>query len=223
MFRQNGSHYEESTLGFEQVGLPGHGSAAFVLETIPRYRLFFWSVTENATLYTLGHGTLSEADLVELLHEAEVEQVVDVRRYPGSRRNPQHGREQLERTLPEAGIGYSWDQRLGGRRRPDPKSPNISLRHEAFRAYADYMNTPEFGAGLDALVELGLRTRVAVMCAESVWWRCHRRLLADALVLLRSMQVTHLFHDGRLAPHRPTPEARVVDCQLIYDVNSTAS
>lgn len=173
------------------------------------------------TVYSVGHGTLSESDLVDLLHQTGVTHVHDVRSYPGSRRNPQHGREQLERWLPAAGIGYSWDPRLGGRRHPDPASPNVALRNEAFRAYADHMTTIEFREGLDALVELASTTPVTVMCAESLWWRCHRRLLSDALVLLRSVPVTHLFHDGRLVHHRPTPEARVVNGQLIYDVGST--
>ena len=179
-------------------------------------------MTDGATVYTVGHGTLSETDLADLLVEAEVGQLVDVRSYPGSRHNPQHGQERLQRWLPAAGIAYSWDRRLGGRRRPDPASPNVALRHEAFRAYADHMSTPEFRAGLDALVELAATGRVAVMCAESVWWRCHRRLLADALVLLGSVPVAHLFHDGRLAAHCPTPEARVVDGHLIYDLGAAA-
>ena len=175
-------------------------------------------------MVSVGHGTLPETDLVELLRRAGVGQVVDVRSFPGSRRNPQFAREQLERWLPAAGIGYSWERRLGGRRKPDRASVNVALRHDAFRAYADHMGTAEFHDGLDALVELADRTpdSVSVMCAESLWWRCHRRLLADALVLLRSVPVVHLFHDGRLAPHRPTPEARVDDGQLVYDVGVTA-
>lgn len=173
---------------------------------------------DDTTVYTVGHGTLLETDLVDLLREVEIEQVVDVRSYPSSRHNPQHGREQLEQWLPAAGIGYLWDRRLGGRRRPEPISRNLALRNEAFRAYADHMNAPEFRAGLDALVELAATKRLVVMCAESVWWRCHRRLLADALVLLRSVPVSHVFHDGRLPAHRPSPEARVVDSELIYDL-----
>jgi uncharacterized protein (DUF488 family) len=181
-------------------------------------------VTDGATVLTVGHGTLPETDLVELLQQAGVGHVVDVRSFPGSRRNPQYAREQLERWLPAAGIGYSWEPRLGGRRRPDPASPNVGLRHDAFRAYADHMETAEFHDGLDALVDLaaGTPVSVSVMCAESLWWRCHRRLLADALVLLRSVPVMHLFHDGRLAPHRPTPEARVTDGRLVYDLGVTA-
>ncbi len=174
------------------------------------------------TVYTVGHGTLPAPALADLLHQAGVAHVVDVRSYPGSRRHPQHGREQLERWLPADGIGYSWDARLGGRRRPGPASPNVALRHEAFRAYADHMATPEFHAGLDDLVAVAETERVAVMCAESLWWRCHRRLLADALVLLRSVAVAHLFHDGRTTAHRPTPEARVLDDQLIYDIGAVA-
>jgi len=180
-------------------------------------------VTE-ATVVSVGHGTLAETELVELLQQAGVGHVVDVRRFPGSRRHPQYAKEQLEHWLPAAGIGYSWDPRLGGRRRGDPASPHLALRNEAFRAYADHMETAEFGDGLDALVALatGDPASVAVMCAESLWWRCHRRLLADALVLLRSVPVVHLFHDGRQAPHRPTPEARVSDGQLVYDLGVTA-
>ena len=173
------------------------------------------------TVSTVGHGTLPEAGLLQLLQEAKLGRVVDVRSYPGSRRNPQYGRDQLERWLPAAGFGHSWDGRLGGRRRPDPASPNIGLRHEAFRAYADHMRTDEFAGGLADLVEVAAISRVALMCSESLWWRCHRRLLADALVLLRSVEVVHLFHDGRQAAHPPTPEARVVDRQLIYDLGVT--
>ncbi len=171
---------------------------------------------------TVGHGTLSEQELAGLLRGVEVAHLVDIRTYPGSRRNPQHGREAMQGWLPAAGIDYSWEPRLGGRRRAANDSPNVGLRHDAFRAYADHMATAQFHAALDALVELAGRTTVAVMCAESVWWRCHRRLLADALVLLRRVPVEHLFHDGRLDPHRPTPEARVVGDDLRYDRCVTA-
>jgi uncharacterized protein (DUF488 family) len=172
---------------------------------------------------SVGHGTLSASALAELLTGVGVAHVVDVRSFPGSRRNPQYHRDQLERWLPEAGITYSWDPRLGGRRTPHPGSPNLSLRHEAFRAYADYMATETFRTGLDSLVELAATNRVVMMCAESLWWRCHRRLLADALVLLRDVDVWHLFHDGRSTPHSVTPAARRAGDQLVYDVGHTAS
>ncbi len=173
------------------------------------------------TVYTVGHGTLSEAALGELLHAVGADHVVDIRSFPASRHNPQHGREQLERWLPKAGITYSWDRRLGGRRHSLDPSPNIALHHKAFRAYADHMVGPEFHGGLDALVEIAGTANVAVMCAESLWWRCHRRLLADALVVLRGVPVVHLFHDGRLAVHTPTSVARRVEDDLIYDVGET--
>jgi uncharacterized protein (DUF488 family) len=181
-------------------------------------------VASNRTVMcSVGHGTLSASALAELLEGAGVAHVVDIRSFPGSRRNPQYHRDQLERWLPEAGITYSWDPRLGGRRPLRPGSPNVALRHQAFRAYADHMATEEFRTGLDSLVELAATNRVVMMCAESVWWRCHRRLLADALVLLRDVDVWHLFHDGRVAPHSVTPAARRVRDQLVYDVGHTAS
>lgn len=173
-------------------------------------------------MVSVGHGTLAEIDLIQLLHGAGVVHVVDVRSFPGSRRNPQYAKEQLEHWLPAAGIGYSWEPRLGGRRRPVPASPHVALRNEAFRAYADHMGTAEFHDGLDALVERAAGASLSVMCAESLWWQCHRRLLSDALVLLRSVGVFHLFHDGRQAPHRPTPEARVTEGRLVYDMGVTA-
>ena len=144
-----------------------------------------------------------------------------MRSYPGSRRNPQYGRHELESWLPAAGVDYTWEPRLGGRRRPDPVSPHTALRHQAFRAYADHMRTDDFRSALGQLVELARSREVAVMCSEGVWWRCHRRLIADALTLLHSVHVLHLFHDGRVALHQPAPEARMVDGGLVYDVGST--
>jgi uncharacterized protein (DUF488 family) len=178
-------------------------------------------VADARAIVTVGHGTLPADEFTALLHGAGVAHLVDVRSYPGSRHNPQHSREQLERSLPATGIAYSWECRLGGRRRPQPESPNLALRNEAFRAYADHMATSEFAEALNALVAIATTTETALMCAESVWWRCHRRLLADALVLLRCVPVNHLFHDGRLAPHEPSPEARVVKGTLRYDAGTT--
>ena len=172
-------------------------------------------------MFTVGHGTLPASDFTALLSGARVAHLVDVRSFPASRRHPRYNRDELARSLPAAGIGYSWDPRLGGRRRPQPVSPNVALRQEAFRAYADYMSTPEFKTGLDSLVALANETEVAVMCAESVWWRCHRQLLADALVLLRDTPVEHVFHDGRQRSHVPSAEARVVNDDLRYDVGTT--
>lgn len=171
------------------------------------------------TIRTVGHGALPAADLAGLLTGAGIGLLADVRRFPGSRRHPQFGRAELERWLPEHGVEYWWFPGLGGRRSPAPDSPNTALRNEQFRAYADHMATDEFRAGVDDLLELtvGAGAAVAVICAESVWWRCHRRLLADYLVLVRQVEVEHLFHDGGAVAHTPTPEARIVEGGLVYD------
>jgi uncharacterized protein (DUF488 family) len=169
-------------------------------------------------LLTVGHGTLAADAFAALVTAAGIGRVVDVRSYPGSRRHPHFGREAMAAWLPDAGVAYDWAPALGGRRKPVPGSPHVALRHEAFRAYADHMATEEFIAGLDRLVaEVAAGPRTAVMCSESVWWRCHRRLLADAAVALRGVEVRHLFHDGRLADHAVTDGARVDGDRLVYD------
>jgi uncharacterized protein (DUF488 family) len=122
----------------------------------------------------------------------------------------------MARWLPEHGVAYTWLPSLGGRRRPAADSLNTGLRNEQFRGYADHMASVEFADGIAALVAESAAHEVAVMCAESVWWRCHRRLLADHLVLIEGLRVDHLFHDGRLIPHDPTPEAHPVDGHLVY-------
>jgi uncharacterized protein (DUF488 family) len=173
-------------------------------------------------LLTVGHGTLAPAELVGVLEGAGVTMVVDVRTYPGSRRHPHVARAALARWMPEAGISYEWEKALGGFRRPKPDSPHVALRHDGFRGYADYMETPDFAAALDRLVAIaGAAAGTTVMCSESVWWRCHRRLLADALVALRGVEVEHLFHDGRRAAHALSAAARVSEDGLVYDVGET--
>ncbi len=169
-----------------------------------------------ALIRTLGHGTLAMNDFLAVVRDADLEAIVDIRRFPGSRKNPQFGGEEMARWLPEHGVDYLWLSSLGGRRKPAPDSPNIGLHNEQFRAYADYMVSDEFVEGIAELCVLAQRRRLAVMCAESVWWRCHRRLLADHLVLIEEMLVEHLFHDGHLVAHVPTPEARRVDDHLVY-------
>jgi uncharacterized protein (DUF488 family) len=169
-------------------------------------------------LLTVGHGTLAADALAGLLGTAGVEALVDVRAYPGSRRNPQFGRASMERWVPAAGLHYLWMPALGGRRRPGPASRHLALRDEAFRAYADHMETPEFLAGVEELLELARQRPAAVMCSESVWWRCHRRLLADHLVLVRGVEVEHLMHDGRRPPHVPTDGVRRAGPAVVYDV-----
>lgn len=166
---------------------------------------------------TLGHGTLSADAFASLVTGAGIEVVVDVRRYPGSRRHPHLGSGEMPGWLTEHGVEYRRLPSLGGRRQPDPGSPNVGLRNAQFRAYADHMASAESAAGVGDLLALAMQRPVAVMCAESLWWRCHRRLVADHLVLVEEIPVEHLFHDGRLTPHGPTPEALVVDHHLRYD------
>jgi len=170
-------------------------------------------------VHTIGHGTLLQDEFVNLVRSATVTHVVDIRSHPSSRHNPQYSTAEMERWLPAAGVDYSWMRSLGGRRRPVPESKHVALRHPSFRAYADYMETATFLAGVDELLTRG--DRQAVMCSESVWWRCHRRLLADHLVLVRDVEVVHIMHDGRMTPHPPTEGVRWVDDRLIYDVGVT--
>jgi uncharacterized protein (DUF488 family) len=168
---------------------------------------------------TIGHGTLPESAFIDLVRGAGVAEVVDIRSFPGSRRNPQFGTEEMARWLPNAGVTYSWIRDLGGRRKRLAGSKHVALRNSAFQAYADYMETEPFLGAVDELLALGEDR--AVMCSESVWWRCHRRLLADHLVLVRGVEVRHLMHDGRLTPHVPTDGVRRVGDRLIYDVGAT--
>jgi uncharacterized protein (DUF488 family) len=168
-------------------------------------------------LVTVGHGTLDAPSFAGLLREAGIDHLVDVRTAPGSRRNPQFGRAEMEEWLPAEGIAYRWERDLGGFRRADPGSPNTALRHPAFRGYADHMREPRFHTALDAVLAEAGGSLTAVMCAESLWWRCHRRLIADAAALLRGVEVVHLLHDGRLEPHRPTEGVRRDGDLLVYD------
>jgi uncharacterized protein (DUF488 family) len=169
-------------------------------------------------LITFGHGTASADRIAELLLSAGVSAVVDVRIAPGSRRNPQVARAALERWLPGHGISYRWEKPLGGFRRPAPDSPDMAWREDAFRGYAGHMRRPEFLAAIDDVLAQAATQRLAVMCSESVWWRCHRRLIADFAEIARGVPVRHLMHDGRLAAHRPSPGVRLrADGLLVYD------
>lgn len=168
-------------------------------------------------IITVGHGTASQHELEALLVGAGVASVVDVRRHPGSRRHPHVARDRLEVWLPAAGIDYRWEERLGGRRSRVDGSPNAGLRDPAFQAYADHLGTPEFREAIETVLAEARDRRVAVLCSESVWWRCHRRLIADHVTLLTDAELRHLLHDGHLDEHRPTDVVRVEDGRLVYD------
>jgi uncharacterized protein (DUF488 family) len=164
-------------------------------------------------LLTVGHGPQDRDALGARLTVAGVDRIVDVRRFPGSRNNPDVARESLEQWLPGLGIGYRSDARLGGRRRLPAGEPVEDgwWTVAQFAAYAAHTRTPEFTEALDGVLAEADAATVAVMCSESVWWRCHRRLIADVAVLGRGVEVTHLMPDGRLTPHRPSEGAVLID------------
>lgn len=171
-------------------------------------------------LFTFGHGTLDAEGFAASLGDAGVGLVVDVRAFPGSRRHPHFGRDAMAAWLPEAGLAYRWIPALGGRRRPVPDSVHVALRNESFRAYADHMETDLFAGGVTELLDVAGGAVTAFLCSESLWWRCHRRLLADHLVLVRDVEVLHLLHDGRQTPHTPTDGVRVDRDRLVYDAGA---
>jgi uncharacterized protein (DUF488 family) len=173
------------------------------------------------TVWTIGHSTRSLEAFLDLLARNGIEAVADVRRYPGSRRWPHFARESLARALEGRGLVYVWLPELGGRRTPSPQSPNTAWRSAAFRGYADYMATEAFAEGLDRLVNLASGLRVAVMCAESLWWRCHRGLIADVLRWL-GFDVIHILGPGSTAPHPYTAAARIVRGRLSYSAAGAA-
>jgi uncharacterized protein (DUF488 family) len=172
------------------------------------------------TLFTVGHGTRSTDELLAVLRSGGVGRVVDVRRFPGSRRHPHLGREPLAAALAAAGVAYDWaGEALGGRRSGVEGSRHPALRNASFRAYADHMDTSGFREALDRLLaEVRAGPPPAVLCAETLWWRCHRRLIADA-ALLAGTPVTHLVDERTATPHALTPDARPDDeGRPVYDV-----
>lgn len=162
---------------------------------------------DHHPIFTIGHVALPIGRFIGLLQQFEVTVLADIRRFPGSRSSPQFDQNALRDALGAAGIGYVHLEKLGGRRRPRPDSPNSAWRNESFRGYADYMETTGFREGLRALTDLARHERVAIMCAEAVWWRCHRRIIADYL-LFDGDAVFHIMGHGRIEPATPTPAAR---------------
>ena len=169
-----------------------------------------------ATLYTIGHSTRSLDDLIQTLRAHQIKTLVDIRAFPMSRRLPQFNRDSLAETLPAAGIQYVWMKALGGyRKKILDESPNIALRNDSFRNYADYMLSGEFEQAMEELLRLAEETPTAYMCAERVYFHCHRMLVSDWLVA-HGHEVLHIDGVGPARPHKLTAEARMIDGRLIY-------
>ena len=166
-------------------------------------------------IYTVGHSTRGQLDFLELLCVHDVCQLADVRSVPRSRRHPHFGGEALDAFLSQHGIRYRHFPELGGRRRPARDSPNTAWREEGFRGYADYMSTPAFVVGVESLIQFAEGGVTAVMCAESVWWKCHRRLLADAL-LVRGIPVLHIVSSASPKAHELSEFASVEGTSVTY-------
>ena len=170
-------------------------------------------------IWSVGHGARSLEELIATLRGADIELLADVRSQPGSRRHPQFGGQALAAALREVGIAYEHLPELGGRREARADSPHRALRLAAFRGYADHMSAAEFARGYEQLVSIAHRSRTAFMCAETLWWRCHRRLIADRLTV-DGWSVTHLFAPGKSEPHVLWDTARTGDGQLVYDAGT---
>lgn len=174
------------------------------------------------TLWTIGHSTRDWAAFTGMLRNADIRALADVRRFAGSRRHPQFSGDAMAIALPEAGIDYIPMPGLGGRRTPSKDSPNTRWRNASFRAYADYMSTPVYQSARAALAALASQTPTAVMCAEAMWWQCHRGLISDDFKS-DGWEVIHLVSPGRSEEHPYTGAALLVDGRLTYAEPSTGS
>ena len=170
---------------------------------------------DPATIWTIGHSTRTLEAFLGLLAEYRIEAIADVRRFPGSRRYPYFASDALAVTLPAHGIAYRWLPKLGGRRKVQPGSPNTAWRNASFQGYADYTATAEFAEGLAESLKLAAGKRTALMCAEAVWCRCHRSIIADVLKL-RGIEVIHIIDATHSSVHPYTSAAHVVDGRLSY-------
>lgn len=174
--------------------------------------------TGRVDLLTLGHGTLTQDEMAALIRGAGIARIVDVRTVPKSRAHPWVWSDKMAVWVPaQAGAEYLWERDLGGFRTPQPNSHHTALRNSSFRGYADYMETDRFSSALNALVDSLPHRKTAIMCSETLWWRCHRRLISDAAVLLHGIEVQHLMPTGRTQPHALTQGVRRADGTLRYD------
>ena len=171
---------------------------------------------EDKKIWTIGHSTRSFDEFVAILHSFNIEQLVDVRRFPGSRKFPHFNKDNLEKSMPENDIQYAHLEVLGGRRKANPDSKNTVWRNISFMGYADYMETPAFKNGLENLKEIALKNKTAIMCSEAVWWRCHRSMIADALKA-ETWQVMHILGLDKEQEHPYTQPAKIVKGRLSYE------
>jgi uncharacterized protein (DUF488 family) len=172
---------------------------------------------ESPIVLTIGHSTRTLQDFISLLKEYNVQKIVDIRTIPRSKHNPQFNREDLSKSLKAASVDYVYNAGLGGLRHSVRDSPNTGWRNPSFRGFADYMQTEEFEKRLEELMELAKEVRVTIMCAEAVPWRCHRSLIADAL-LVRGFQVKHIISPTSLQVHKITPFAKVDGARITYPI-----
>ena len=175
---------------------------------------------DPATIWTIGHSTHPLDEFLALLTHYRIEAVADVRRFPGSRRYPQYMQANLRASLAEHAVEYRWLPALGGRRKPLPDSPNTAWRNLSFRGYADHLDSAEFADGMRELLELAERRRTTLMCAELLWWRCHRSLIADVL-RVRGIKVVHILDQAHTTTHPMTAPARIVQGRLTYAATDT--
>ena len=173
------------------------------------------AIAPKLRVWTIGHSTRTLDEFVGLLRESDIETLADVRSFPGSRKFPQFNAENLGESLPAVGIEYIPFKQLGGRRKVRKDSPHTVWRHEAFRGYADYMDTEDFRKGIDDLLTLAKKKRTAIMCSEAVWWRCHRSMIADYLKSI-GVTVEHIVAPGKTEVHPYTSAATIVDGKLVY-------
>lgn len=169
----------------------------------------------HSTIWTIGHSTRPIEEFLGLLAEHRIEMLIDVRRFPVSKRYAQYNEVNLRGSLSEANIAYLWLPELGGRRTARRDSPNTAWRNAGFRGYADHMMTREFREGLERVMDAARSSRVAVMCAEAVWWRCHRSLISDALTV-EGFNVVHIMGARTVAEHPMTAAAKIVEGRLSY-------
>lgn len=170
---------------------------------------------KDKNIWTIGHSTRTLEDFIKILHSFNIEIVADIRSFPGSRKFPQFNKEALETSLPANGFEYVHLKKLGGRRKVNPASKNTSWRHMAFRGYADYMETVDFREGIKELEDIAAKKRVACMCSEAVWWRCHRSMVADYLKN-RGWRVWHIMDVDKKEEHPYTQPARIENGSLTY-------